>query len=222
MNKLLFLLPLVVACTQQKTDKTLVAQEQPKQEDTTKVEIQYHDTTMVKLSDLSDLFVYDMKYATDDNFLKKTVYECTNCLVRYQVAKALIVAAREFQQYGYKIKFFDCTRPVEVQKQMWEIMPDARYVANPYKSGSIHNRGAAVDITLVDESGEELDMGTAFDHFGKEAHHAYTDISDEVKTNRLLLKKTMESAGFLPIKTEWWHYNFGVEKFNITKVPLCD
>ncbi|MFY0601734.1 MAG: M15 family metallopeptidase [Cyclobacteriaceae bacterium] len=187
-----------------------------------KEKINYHDTSMVVLQQYSDLFVYDMKYATADNFLKEKVYECDNCLLRFKVAEALIIAAKKFSESGMKIKFFDCTRPVTVQKKMWEIMPDGRYVANPYKSGSIHNRGAAVDITLVDNQGNELDMGTGFDHFGEEAHHAYSNLSDTVKANRTFLKEIMKSAGFNPIRTEWWHYNYGAEKYKISAVALCD
>lgn len=182
----------------------------------------YHDTSMVVLQEYSDLFAFDMKYATANNFLKEKVYECDNCLLRFKVVKALIPAAKKFALRGMKIKFFDCTRPVEVQKKMWQIMPDGRYVANPYKSGSIHNRGAAVDITLIDSLGNELDMGTEFDHFGEEAHHAYSNLSDTVIANRTYLKETMQFAGFNPIRTEWWHYNYGGEKYKISSVPLCD
>ena len=91
---------------------------------------------------------------------------------------------------------------------MWKIYPNAKYVANPYKNGSSHNRGGAVDITLCKINGDEVDMGTDFDHFGEEAHHAYTALSDEILNNRKLLKVTMQKFGFNPIRTEWWHYNY--------------
>ena len=148
-----------------------------------------------------------MRYATNNNFLKSTVYECNACLLRKEVARDLVKANDHFMAKGYRIKLFDCYRPLDVQKKMWKILPDARYVANPSR-GSIHNRGGAVDLTLVDESGTELDMGTDFDHFGKEAHHDYQNLDPTVIQNRKLLKDGMEKFGFKPISTEWWHYNF--------------
>jgi D-alanyl-D-alanine dipeptidase len=89
---------------------------------------------------------------------------------------------------------------------MWEIVPNPQYVANPVK-GSIHNKGGAVDITLVTLDGDELDMGTDFDYFGKKAYHDTTELPEKVLQNRLLLKQTMEKFGFWSIRTEWWHYN---------------
>lgn len=164
------------------------------------------DTTFVRLADFSDDFVYDMRYATENNFLKAKVYECAECYTRVKTAKALIEANKEFMSKGYKIKFFDCYRPNSVQYKMWELVPNPQYVANPVK-GSIHNKGGAVDITLVDADGKELNMGTDFDFFGKEAHHDFTELPDKVLQNRRLLKETMEKHGFWSIRTEWWHYN---------------
>jgi len=132
---------------------------------------QVKDDEFVDIEKLSNYFVLDMKYATKDNFLKKAVYSCERCYVRGVVAKALISANKDFMKKGYRIKLFDCYRPHSVQKKMWKIFPNPGYVADP-KGGSIHNKGAAVDITLTDLQGNQLDMGTDFDHFGKEAHHA--------------------------------------------------
>lgn len=165
----------------------------------------------VRMEDLDDSFVYDMRYASDNNFLEERVYDCDKCIIRREVATALIQANKYFKIKGYKIKFFDCYRPLDVQKQMWNVFPNAKYVANP-QYGSIHNRGGAVDITLVDKNGQELDMGTDFDHFGEEAHHAYQNLSNEILQNRQLLRDGMERAGFTAIRTEWWHYNFGTAK----------
>lgn len=167
------------------------------------------DTTFVRLADFSDDFVYDMRYATENNFLKAKVYDCAECYVRVKTAKALITANREFMDKGYRVKFFDCYRPNSVQYKMWELFPNPQYVANPVK-GSIHNRGGAVDVTLVDMDGNELDMGTDFDFFGQRAHHDYTDLPEKVLANRRLLKETMKKHGFWHIRTEWWHYNLTV------------
>ncbi|SHG62070.1 D-alanyl-D-alanine dipeptidase [Flavobacterium fluvii] len=165
-----------------------------------------NDTTFVNIKDYSPDFVYDMKYATSDNFLKAKVYDCAECFLRLKTVKAIIKANAVFMKKGYKIKFFDCYRPLDIQKKMWQIVSNPSYVADPAK-GSIHNRGGAVDITLVDSTGKELDMGTPFDHFGIEASHNYDQLSKEVKKNRKLLKKVMTQNGFNSFDSEWWHYN---------------
>jgi len=164
------------------------------------------DSTFVRLNDFSNEFVYDLRYATENNFLKAKVYDCAECFLRYKTVKKLIEANDKFIKMGYTIKLFDCYRPLDVQKKMWTIVPNPIYVADP-KKGSIHNRGGAVDITLVDKNGVELDMGTSFDHFGKEAAHTYKNLSEEVLKNRKLLREVMESFSFKVFQSEWWHYN---------------
>ena len=164
----------------------------------------------VRLKDLSSDFVYELKYATPDNFLKQAVYDCGECYLRKSTAEALVKANEAFKQLGYRIKLFDCYRPLSVQKKMWKILPGTHYVANPAK-GSKHNRGAAVDLTLVDAQGKELNMGTPFDFFGKEAHHTYTQHSKEVLENRKLLKETLNKYNFKSIYSEWWHYEYRPE-----------
>ena len=165
-----------------------------------------NDTIFVNLKEYSQDFVYDMKYATTDNFLKAKVYDCAECFLRLKTVNALVEVNKKFIEKGYKIKIFDCYRPLDIQKKMWKIVSNPEYVANPAK-GSIHNRGGAVDITLVDHNGDELDMGTSFDFFGIEASHNYQNVSEEVKKNRLLLKTTMIGSGFNSFDSEWWHYN---------------
>ena len=165
-----------------------------------------NDSTFVNLKDYSKDFLYDMKYATADNFLKAKVYDCAECFLRLKTVKAMLSANADFRKKGYKIKIFDCYRPVDIQKRMWKIVPNPNYVANPSK-GSIHNKGGAVDITLVDKNGVTLDMGTAFDFFGVEAGHNYQDLSQEIKANRKLLKTIMIQNGFNSLDSEWWHYN---------------
>ncbi|MBT8299473.1 MAG: M15 family metallopeptidase [Maribacter sp.] len=164
------------------------------------------DTTFIRLADFSDGFAYELRYATTNNFLKAKVYDCAECYTRVKTAKALLKANRDFKDIGVRIKFFDCYRPNSVQYKMWEIVPNPQYVANPVK-GSIHNKGGAVDITLVTLEGEELDMGTDFDFFGKRAYHDNLDLPQKVLDNRKMLKETMEKHGFWSIRTEWWHYN---------------
>lgn len=164
------------------------------------------DTSFVNLKQYSTDFVYDMKYATADNFLHAQVYDCAECFLRLKTVKALVKANAKFLQKGYRIKIFDCYRPLDIQKKMWQIVSNPEYVADPAK-GSIHNRGGAVDITLVDANGTALDMGTPFDFFGPEANHNYPHLSAEVKKNRLFFKQIMIQNNFIPLDSEWWHYN---------------
>lgn len=165
-----------------------------------------NDTTFVNLKDYSSDFIYNMKYATADNFLKTKVYDCEACYLRYKTVKALIKANEKFMKKGYKIMLFDCYRPLDIQKKMWQIVSNPNYVADP-KKGSIHNRGGAVDISLVDSTGVAIDMGTPFDFFGIEASHDYENLPEEVKENRRLLRKIMTRSGFRIFESEWWHYN---------------
>jgi len=172
-----------------------------------------NDSTFVNLKQYSWDFVYDMKYATDDNFLKAKVYDCAECYLRLKTVKAMMKANAKFMKKGYRIKLYDCYRPSDIQKKMWSIVPNPIYVANPSK-GSIHNRGGAVDISLVDKNGVELNMGTSFDYFGIEASHNNKNFSKEVLDNRKLLKKIMLRYNFQSFDSEWWHYNIKNAKLN--------
>lgn len=164
------------------------------------------DTTFVKLSAYSSAFVYDLKYATTDNFLGEKVYNCGECYLRYKTVKALLVAQEKIKSKGYKFKLFDCYRPLSVQQKMWALVSDPAYVADPAK-GSLHNRGGAVDLTLVDKNGNELDFGTTFDFFGEQASHSYLELDKEIIKNRTFLRKVMTENGFTIFPSEWWHYN---------------
>jgi D-alanyl-D-alanine dipeptidase len=176
-------------------------------------------SAFVNLKNYSHDFVYDMKYATADNFLKEPVYPCQECYLRVKTIKALLEANAVFKAKGYRIKLFDCYRPKAIQKKMWKIVPNATYVANP-KKGSIHNKGGAVDITLVDSLGVELDMGTPFDFFGEPASHQYQNLPETVLANRKLLMEIMLEHHFKSFDSEWWHYNLensGVDKVSNLK-----
>lgn len=148
-----------------------------------------------------------MPYATKDNFTDLIIYECPVCFVSDTLHHKLIRAAHNiYANYGYKIKLLDCYRPLPAQKKLWDIVPNPTYVTNPSK-GSMHNRGMAIDLTLVDSLGNDLDMGSAFDHFGRAAHIDNYNHSKEVLKNRSILSQTMASFGFKGIRTEWWHYS---------------
>ena len=208
----LLVLSILVSCKTKYYDKSIVVASTTMQNSEGKKsllenkKIEVLDTSFVNLKEYSTDFVYDMKYATDDNFLKSKVYNCAECYMRLKTAKALIKANSKFMKLGYKIKLYDCYRPLDVQKKMWAIVSNPSYVANPSK-GSIHNRGGAVDITLVDGNGKELNMGTAFDFFGPEASHDYKNFPEEILQNRALFKKIMISSKFQSFDSEWWHYN---------------
>lgn len=165
----------------------------------------------VNIKTLSPEILLDMKYATADNFLGQVVYDCAECYLRKATAQALVAAQKDFVVRGYSLKLFDCYRPLSVQKKMWKILPGTHYVANPAK-GSKHNRGAAVDLTLVEiATGKEVDMGTPFDTFSPKAHHSYTDLPKEVLVHRQLLREVLGKHNFKPIFSEWWHYEYRPE-----------
>ncbi len=161
---------------------------------------------LVEITTAKDGILLDIRYATTDNFTRQQLYDCPRCFLRKEVAAALRNAQRNLKKQGFGLQVFDCYRPHSIQKKMWKIVPDPHYVANP-KKGSMHNRGQAVDLTLVDSSGCPLDMGTGYDFFGQAAHWAYQGLPPEIKRHRQLLLQAMENAGFHHIRTEWWHFS---------------
>lgn len=169
--------------------------------------IDYDTSQWAEVSRLDASIVLDMRYATTNNFVKEQLYDCGRCFLRPEAAEALTEANQKLKEKGYRLKMFDCFRPIPVQQKLWDKFQNPSYVTPPSK-GSMHNRGLAVDLTIVNAEGEELDMGTEFDFFGKEAHHTYTGHSETINQNRTLLKSTLESVGFKGIRTEWWHYSY--------------
>jgi D-alanyl-D-alanine dipeptidase len=169
---------------------------------------------------VKDLMV-DMKYATPDNFLKQKVYpDGARCLLLPDAAERLAKAAEKLRAQGYRLKVYDCYRPIAVQWQMWKLVPNPGYVANPKKGGN-HNRGAAVDLTLVTMDGAEVEMPTAFDAFEKAAHHGYKGGTEASRKHREILRAAMEGAGFKRNAMEWWHYDLpGATKLPVLDVPF--
>ena len=168
-----------------------------------------------ELISLESSIKIDIKYATTDNFVKEKMYNCGKCFLRPEVAEAIVKAQKKLEKKGYGLKMFDCYRPRPFQQRLWDKVPDDRYVTNP-KKGSMHNRGAAVDLTLVDKNGKELDMGTPFDFFGEKAYQTCTDLPKNVLENRKLLNTTLESVGFKTIRTEWWHFSYTKKKYALS------
>jgi D-alanyl-D-alanine dipeptidase len=178
------------------------------------------DKSFVNLVDISTVnsrIILDIKYATKNNFLNQAVYSSPRCFVLKTVALKLDSIQQELESHGLGLKIYDGYRPYSVTKLMWEILQDERYVANP-KNGSRHNRGAAVDLTIVDSSGHEIEMPTGFDDFTDKASHNYMDLPQTVIDNRNLLKSIMQKYGFTPIQSEWWHYDLK----DYAKFPILD
>ncbi|WP_235298783.1 M15 family metallopeptidase [Portibacter marinus] len=155
----------------------------------------------------NDYFHLDIRYATDNNFVEEKMYECGKCYLRAEAGKALQKVAKSLAQINHKIVLFDCYRPKPVQQKLWDKVPNASYVTPPAK-GSMHNRGVAIDLSIMDGDGNYLDMGTEYDFFGKEAHTDNLDLPKNVLRNRKLLNDLMDKYGFKGIRTEWWHFSF--------------
>lgn len=176
----------------------------------------YDTTQWFDLKDLDPTIFLDIRYATSNNFVEEAMYDCGRCFLRREAAKAVIKAHQSLQNQGYGgLKMFDCYRPRPIQWKLWNKVPNPNYVADPRK-GSMHNRGAAVDLTIVDTEGQELAMGTGYDFFGPEAHHDYTAHSPAIQANRDLLKTTMDAIDFRWIRTEWWHYSYRPKSYEIS------
>lgn len=189
-----------------------------KEKEISKAIIFDYDTTIwTDISLLDSTISLDLKYATADNFVEEKMYDCGRCFLRPTVAKLIVAAHQQLQQKELGLKLFDCYRPKPIQERLWKKVPNPNYVTPPWK-GSMHNRGAAIDLTIVDKNGQELDMGTSYDFFGKAAHHTFTDHSPVVSANRQLLKELMASVDLRPIRTEWWHYSYQKEKYEISEM----
>lgn len=173
------------------------------------------DTVLVPLHSIIPDLLTDVRYATANNFTGRILYASDTLCARRAVALALKKAQELAKAQHLQCKVFDAYRPLSVQRLMWSIVPDERYVANPAK-GSRHNRGCALDLTLCDLRDKELDMGTGYDEFTEKAAATFTDLPDHVLRNRQLLTDIMKRAGFTVLPSEWWHFDLdGWEKFAI-------
>jgi len=160
---------------------------------------------LVEITTGSHPVVIDLVYATSDNMAGCPVYAKARCALRPQASACLRRAAVAARRAGYTIKVYDAYRPAAAQAIFWAQCPDPRYVSD-VRQGSNHTRGVAVDVTLLDERGVELDMGTGFDAMQDQSHHDCPDLPVPVQRNRDMLLGIMLRAGFCSIDTEWWHY----------------
>lgn len=161
---------------------------------------------LVQLSEyIPDLYI-DLRYAGSNNVFKKPVYSEDRAFLRRGTAQKLKKAQAQFAEIGYHLKVWDAYRSLETQRLLWEAIPDERYVVNPQKGISYHNRGAAVDVTLVDKDGRDLIMPSDFDDFSPRANRDYSDVLPQAEANARLLEKIMNQNGFNSIFNEWWHF----------------
>jgi D-alanyl-D-alanine dipeptidase len=174
---------------------------------------------LVELTSYVPDAVIDMRYATADNFTKTKLYPVARCKLRRAVATRLARAAAKLRKQDRRLLVWDCYRPTSIQEVLWKQVPDERYVANPAK-GSRHNRGAAIDLGLVDKAGDPVVLPTAFDDFTEAAHRENALKGDHgVEARRL--EAAMKSAGFVGMPTEWWHFDApDASSFPLSNEPL--
>ncbi len=165
------------------------------------------DSELVAVADYIPGIVTELKYATPDNFTGQTIYDFQEVYLRYGTVKKLKAAQESFHELGYSLKIWDGYRPVSAQFKLWEVCPDDTYVADPRQGYSNHNRGNAVDVTLVDSEGNELEMPTEYDDFSGRAARNYPGIPEVPANNAKILELIMEKYGFKGYSGEWWHFN---------------
>lgn len=165
----------------------------------------------------------EVRYATASNFMNEKLYPVAKAFLRKPAAEALKEAQQDFEKQGFGLRVFDGYRPYRVTEKMWERYEDPNYVADP-KHGSRHNRGCAVDVTLISlATGEPLEMPTGYDDFTEKAHEDYQDLPETVLANRKLLREIMEKNGFDVLPSEWWHFDFrGWDAFELMDIPLTE
>ncbi len=170
---------------------------------------------LVEITPRSHDVVLDLAYATARNITGKPIYRQAICYLHEDAAQALERAVELARPLGWRLKIFDALRPSEAQWRLWDACPDPEFLADP-RHGSPHSRGVAIDLTLLDASGAELDMGTGFDAFTPLSHHGSTAVGVAAQRNRLLLLGLMSAAGWDFYRNEWWHYQL----FDPRRYPL--
>ena len=168
------------------------------------------EANLIELVTLDNTIKLDVRYATDNNFVGKTVYPEARAFLQKPAAKALLKVHRQLKKQGLGLVIFDGYRPWTITKLFWEVTPEdkRKFVANPEK-GSKHNRGCAVDLSVYDlKTGAEIPMPSGFDEFTERASPDYKGGTDEERRNRELLRQLMEAAGFTVNPNEWWHFDY--------------
>ncbi len=165
---------------------------------------------MIELTKLDNTIKLDIRYATADNFVGKTVYPEARAFLQRPAAEGVVRVHRQLQKNGLGLVIYDGYRPWTITKLFWEVVePQQRkYVANPAK-GSKHNRGCAVDLGIFDgKTGNAIPMPSGYDEFTERASPDYSGGSDEERANRDMLRRLMEAEGFIVNPNEWWHFDY--------------
>jgi D-alanyl-D-alanine dipeptidase len=180
---------------------------------------------LIELIHLNKTIKLDIRYARSDNFVGRAIYPEARAFLQRPAAKALVKVHKALGKLGYGIVVFDGYRPWSISKVFWEVVAEdkRKYVANPEK-GSKHNRGCAVDLSLYDlKTGQLLPMPSDFDEFTERASPDYTGGTDEERGNRDLLRRRMESEGFIVNPNEWWHFDHkDWEKYAIYDIAFSE
>lgn len=164
-------------------------------------------TQLVDIKQYSPQIALDIRYASTNNFIGRAMYSSARCLLRPQVAVALAQVERRLNSKGIGLKLWDCYRPLSVQREMYRVVNNPRYVGDPAK-GPKHTRGGAVDLTLINLStGREYPMPSEYDDFSPKAARGYRGVSQTRQTNSKVLEHYMLEGGFVPYQGEWWHYD---------------
>lgn len=179
------------------------------------------EPVLVDVTELEPRLLLDIRYATADNFAGRRLYPVARCLLVPEVARRLQQAQQflDASHPGYVLLLKDCYRPLHVQRALWDAVkdtPERAYVADPDgRTGSVHTYGAAVDVTLADAAGREVDMGTPYDHLGVLAEPRHEDrfvsegklSAEHVRHRRILREAMVRGGGFRSIRREWWHFD---------------
>ena len=176
--------------------------------------------SLVQIQDIVPNIALDLRYATTHNITGRVLYPLARAYVLREVADGLAKVQDELAASGLGLKVWDAYRPLSVSLALWEVTLEAekKYVADP-SLGSVHNRGCAVDVTLIDlATGQEVSMPSAFDDFSERAWPSYKDAPRHNLDMRDLLIKTMENHGFTVNPHEWWHFDWN----DWAKYPVLD
>ncbi|KRL40574.1 M15 family metallopeptidase [Liquorilactobacillus nagelii] len=166
--------------------------------------MQASDLGFSNIQKLAPTIIVDLRYATKNNFTQQIVYDFSTAIARTGTAKKLANASNILAHKGYRIKVWDAFRPVTAQKKLFEVYPDPTFVAQPDPNFS-HQKGVTFDLTLTDETGNEIEMQSGFDDFSIKAHRNYQRTAIQEK-NYQILNQAMEAAGFIGYPEEWWDY----------------
>ncbi|GGH12311.1 M15 family metallopeptidase [Pedobacter zeae] len=166
------------------------------------------DNELIEIKKAIPTVKLDIRYATRNNFMRQVMYKQARAFARKPVVEALKKIQKELSKKGYGLKIFDAYRPYAITVEFYKKASDKNFVANP-ANGSKHNRGCAVDLTLIDlKTGKELTMPTPYDSFSAAAAAKYKDVSLEARKNRDLLIAVMAKYQMNVLENEWWHYDF--------------